>query len=244
MNRLMRAMVAVGVVLAAFAAAPAAAGSFTVTPYVWFEGLDGDGDVDGRLYTADADPFDVDHYDGGGAVTIEARGRLGSGSPAERWAFLGSVAAVDVDQETDDVGGPTAAGHVTAEQTMVEALVGYRLTRGGLYLVAGARSLDYDVALRGPVQASGSSDWIDPIVGLWYRADGRKWGASVQADLAVGGDSDDAYQVASLVYWHFHPIVSLTFGYKAIDMHYEDEGAGFRMHHVTKGPLVGLGFRF
>jgi hypothetical protein len=237
LNHWKRPMHAIGVVLVALAvAAPAAAGDFMVTPYVWFEGLDGDGNVAGRLWAADADPFDVDHYDGGGAVTFEAKGA--------KWAFLGSLASVDVDQETVDVGTPAGAGNVTAEQTMVEGLVGYRLTKGGLYVVGGARSLDYDVALQAPVVASGSADWIDPVVGLWYRADTPSWGISVEGDIGVGGDSDDTYQVASLFFWHFARSASLTLGYKALDMHFEDEGSDFRMKVVTKGPVAGIAFRF
>jgi hypothetical protein len=230
----MRSRYALGVALAALAgAAPVAAGEVTVAPYIWFEGLDGDGDVDGELYAVDADPLDIDHYDGGGAVSVDARG--------ERWAFLGSLAAVDVDQETVSVGG---ASDLTAEQTMVEAMVGYRLTRAGLYVIGGVRSLDYDVALRGGSNVQGSADWLDPVVGLWYRADAKRWGVSVAGDIGVGGDSDDTYQIASLFYIHLTRSVSLTLGYKALDMHYEDEASGFRMHTVTKGPLAGVAFRF
>lgn len=234
MNHFQRLMVAIGVLCAGLvSAAPAAAGDFMITPYVWFEGLDGDGDVNGRLWAADADPFDLDHYDGGGAVTVEAKG--------EKWAFLGSISAVDVDQETLGIAG---TNNVTAEQTMLEGVVGYRLTRGGLYVVGGARSFDYDVTLRGGGSTQDSSSWIDPVVGLWYRADARRWGVSVEADVGVGGDSDTTYHIGSLFFWHFSHTVSLTLGYKAVDMHYEDEGAGFRMHAVTKGPLAGLAFRF
>lgn len=224
-------MVAVGMVVLLAGVAPAAAGDFTLTPYVWFEGLDGDGDVNGQLWAVNADPLDIDHYDGGGGVAFEAKG--------ERWAFLGSVAAIDVDQEA--LGG---SSNVTAGQTMLEGVVGYRVTRGGLYVVAGARSLDYDVTLSGFGGGKDSASWIDPVVGLWYRADAPKWGTSLEADIAVGGDSDSSFQIASLLYWHFSKSMSLTVGYKAVDMDYEDQGAGFRMHAVSKGPLAGLAFRF
>lgn len=237
MNDLKRWSVAFGVGVAVLAGTvPAAYAEIRVSPYVWFEGLDGDGRVLDTLWAADADPFDLDHYDGGAAVTVEAVG--------ERWAFLGSFASIDVAQETVDVGTPSGVGEVEASQTLIDGLVGYRLTRGGLYVVAGARSLDYDVDLLSPVARSDSSDWLDPVVGLWYRADAPKWGVSIEGDLAVGGDSDDSYNIQSLIFWHFSHNVSLTLGYRALDAHFEDEGAGFRWRVVSKGPLAGLAFSF
>lgn len=132
------------------------------------------------------------------------------------------------------------------------AFYGLRRLGTGVDLSFGARvnTLQGEIAFKGPLglRVEQSKTWVDPLAGLLlHTAPGRALGLRVYSE--IGG-----FGLGSDFVWHIFPTVtiglgqraSLDFGYRWLDVDYEDgEGAErFTYDMLTQGPVMGLTFRF
>jgi len=168
--------------------------------------------------------------------------RLHSG----KWAFNLDYIYLNVSPASDV---PPAS--VDLKQSIAELSAGYAINPN-LELLAGIRYVDIDMNATinitpTPPTITGADDWIDPIIGLDYRAAlSDKWRFYGRADVGgFGVGSDLSYQLAG--YFGYMPSKSwnLYAGYRHLDFDYKsDNDKKFFYDIALSGPLVGVGFHF
>jgi hypothetical protein len=241
-------LVVLGIATVAMTGSTAAAQSssgewqYTIAPYLWAAGMDGAITVKG----VEAD-VDVPFSDIISDLHFAAMAHFDMKN--ERWVVSSDLIYVDLDSSTDVAQG-TATAAVT--QTLFEVAGGYRVSPA-VTLLAGGRWVDLTSGLRysGPnvgdsVEAGKS--WIDPLVGVHLIAPlAERWWIGAHGDIGgFGVGSDLAWQAYADVGFRASDLVSVIFGYRAIDMDYED-GSGrdlFRYDMLISGPQIGVAFTF
>ena len=154
-----------------------------------------------------------------------------------------------------DVQLPNLPGQVNIDATLDELIVEgawARQVRPGLDIILGARY--YELSNEVTVGAAGfrrrisdgSESWADGFIGLRGLANiSRNWIFRSRFDIGAGG-SDLVFNGNLLLDWRFSDLMSLLFGYRWLDVDYED-GQGqdrfkFDMRH--EGAVVALVFHW
>lgn len=173
-----------------------------------------------------------------------------------RWAVVADVIWMNLEQDKDGLGplGRTRAD-VELDQFIGELDVAYALD-DRLDAYAGLRYWDVDTDLTveggGPLgqTLSGhlSEDWVDPVVGLRYEWPlGAKWTLVARGDIGgFGVGSDFTWHTTAFASWNVFENASLLFGFRFLDVDYED-GSGsdrFMMDVLQGGPTAGFSWRF
>jgi len=123
----------------------------------------------------------------------------------------------------------------------------FNLNENALDLIFGGRfyGLETEIDIVGaPLRIDKDKDWADAMLGaryIWTITD--KWDFIARGDIGFGG-SDLALNLAGL--FNYQPLkhVSLLFGYRYMDIDYED-GSGadlFKYDMTMHGPLLGVNF--
>jgi hypothetical protein len=224
---------------------------FTVTPYMWLAGLEGDMTAEGTKSDVDLSFSDIwDILDIGGAVHLEAwKGDWG--------LFLDpTYMKLATDERIGDIKVDVEAElwivEFGAYRRILETPIGTDLDRsltvdayaGGRYWYLGN---EIDIK-NTPYEFDDSEDWLDPIVGSHIRA-----GLTDKVFLAFRGDvggfgisSDFTWSTLATVGYQLNPKLTLHGGYRALGIDYSD-GSGaskFGMNATMHGPIVGLSIRF
>ncbi len=133
------------------------------------------------------------------------------------------------------------------KETVVElgAIRSFEGSRIGVDALAGARyfRLASDAHI-GPMEQSTTKAWVDPLLGarLRFRLS-DKWQASLRGDLAgFGVGSELTINVVAIVGYTISERYSVGFGYRYLDLDYEENRA--EMNTATYGPVVGFAIRF
>lgn len=161
-----------------------------------------------------------------------------------RWAFLGDAIFVGL-------GAAGAAADVDVDQLILEG-VGVYMVTDRLGLLFGGRYVDIDneIVFRGPlgVRASGGDSWVDPVVGLGVESPmSEKWTFYGRFDVGgFGVGSELSYQVKLNLGYRPSERYSLRFGYRLLDIDYDDgRGADRFLYDVeTSGPNAGIVLHF
>lgn len=209
-----------------------------VSLYLWGAGMSGNmGNAAGSAPVDISFEDILDNLEAG----IMANYRLKKG----HWAFNFDYIYLNVSPSSDV---PPAT--VDLKQSIAELSVGYEVSPG-LELLAGARYVDIDmnaIINIGPMPTiTGTDDWIDPIIGLDYRASlSDKWRFFGRADVGgFGVGSDMSYQLGA--YFGYMPSKSwnLYAGYRHLDFDYKSDNDKKFFYDITlSGPLVGFGYHF
>jgi len=231
-------------------AAPASAQSdswqVTVSPYLMGASMSGNQVIRGRDVRVDVSASDIfSNLEFGAMGALVARkGNWGFGGDAI-WMALGST-----------VDRPTAVvGSVSADVDMNQgafAFYGLRRLAAGADVTFGARvnTLQGEIEFKGPLglRVDQSKTWVDPLAGLLlHTPPGSRVGLRVYSEIGgFGVGSDFVWQIFPTVTIGLGQRASLDFGYRWLDMDYED-GEGnerFAFDMLTQGPVVGFSFRF
>jgi hypothetical protein len=232
----------------ALLAAPAAAETsddwqHTMAVYLMAAGMDGEVGVGTVSADADLEFSDIlDHLKMGTMAAYAAeRGPL---------AFGLDVIYMNLEADAELVG---VGLHVEVDQATVSVDLAYELTES-IEVLGGARfnDIDTDIAVTSPtgdVQTAGRSEsWVDPYVGGRLTLPfASNWDFVARAD--VGGfdvGSELAWQLVARVNWHASEHFVVTFGYRILDVDYDD-GEGddrFLFDVQSAGPLLGAAWRF
>ncbi len=230
----------IALALALAAAAPVArAEDWKYDLYVYglgaaVDGTVGLGPVDGAVDVSFSDI--LDNLELGAMVSFRAR--------KDDWAVM-------VDAIYGDLGAANEQVDIDIDQVIFEVDAAFRLTEV-LELLFGLRYVDIDTgfAFSGPlgIRASAGDSWIDPLVGLQLESPmGDKWTFGGRLDVGgFGVGTDFSYQAALHFGYRLGESATLTFGWRYLDMDYED-GDGldrFRYDTATSGPQVGFLFHF
>lgn len=226
---------------------PESGWTFTVAPYFWAAGMDGEvGQFGLPDVEIDASFSDIFHnLDFGAMGVVEAR----NGS----FGVLGDIMYVKL---SADQGVETrridADVELTSETFSALLAAEYRLLEGeggSLDILAGGRywAVSTDVDLSGAqldLSRSDGEDWIDPMVGLRGRANLTPeffltgWGM-------IGGfgvSSDFAWDAMGGIGYEISDTVSVIAGYRALSVDYQNDD--FKFDVTEHGPILGAAFSF
>ena len=229
---------------------------FSVAPYLWAVGLNGEQTVKGN--TSDIDASFIDIIEESDTIfALQAHFELHNGT----WGVFfdptfmtltmdGKVGPIDVDLDFDywlvEFGGVYKVASWPQEgdaDAVLELLAGGRYT-----------SLDADIdltATRFATSVSGKQDWIDPFVGARGLIPLTE-GVNLFLRGDVGGfgvGSDFTYNLVGTVGWDmtvFGNDATLHAGYRVLYQDYEDGSGADRFAYdiTTHGPMIGMNFRF
>jgi len=140
-----------------------------------------------------------------------------------------------------------------ANQALISMDVAYRL-RERVEVLAGLRYNDIETDLAvagvtgGPLLASRSESWLDPYVGARYTLPlADQWTLTLRGDVGgFGVGSDSAWQFVSRFNWQLGDSLVMIFGYRVIDVDYDDGANAERVVFDVRssGPVVGFGWRY
>lgn len=238
MNRTVGCMMAVVVVMSSAVSTRAQEGAwqFSVTPYIWCMGLDGDVGV-GRV-TA---PVDVEFADAvkdlklGGMLAVEANNGT--------WGVLADACYLKL---SDDTVTPAGDVGVEVKEWILRGAAVYRLYSSEktlLDLGLGARYVGTDVEMDWPSERadlSRSKEWTDPIVVARVRQHfTEKWFGVLEGDIGgFGVSSDLTWQLTAAAGYSISERVSMLLGYRYLDYDYKDDGFSYDV--ATGGVAVGV----
>ncbi len=223
---------------------------FTLTPYLWLQGTNGDLEVRGRDVHLDDSFLDMlDSSDTliGGFAHLEGR--------KDRFGFWieGNYSYTSTEDELK--GGIDT--RVRTGLTILEAGGFYTLAAGDLDAdrhwridaLAGVRYFSFNAKVDlGPLDAEKTQDWVDPLLGIGGQYDlGKDWTLIAHGDIGgFGAGSDLTANLYGLVGYRteiFGARVLSSFGYRGLYIDRSDgpaNSANFWLH----GPVLGLTFRF
>jgi len=217
---------------------------FNLAPfYLWAVSIDGDLTVMGNGQSLQAD-FDELASNLEGFFTVHFEGMHKSG-----FGFLTDVSYLNFGGQQATPGPPPLTLDVDLTFVMAELAGIYRfnLNENALDLIFGGRyyGLDTEIDIVGvPPRVDKDKDWVDAMLGaryIWTITD--KWDFIARGDIGFGG-SDLAYNLAGLFNYQPWKHVSLLFGYRYMDVDYED-GSGadlFKYDMTIHGPVFGVNF--
>ncbi|MBB2906691.1 hypothetical protein FHR76_003082 [Rhizobium sp. RAS22] len=156
---------------------------------------------------------------------------------------LPAGAAIDADVDTQEFMATVQAGYriVDADGFSLDALAGARF-----WHISNEVAVTASHPLIGSVSATHkeSFGWIDPVIGA--RAFfGLTDKLSVQAQVDIGGfgaGSDLTWSALATVNYIFTDTLSVSAGYKVLDVDYSDDGYVFDSR--LSGPVLGVTYRF
>jgi hypothetical protein len=230
--------------------------TFSVAPYFWMAGINGNVGLFGR------DPVSIDEsfsdiikdFEFGGMVVVE----LHNGT----WGVFGDIIYAKTDADgsvTGTVGGlPTTLSADVETFSFTGTVMGeyriYSQPNGTLDLMAGARiwdvNNDIDISLTqegAPIAALSGSDgsaWVDPIIGARgrYNID-EKWFLNGWGMIGgFGAASDITWDVMASVGYQWNERLSIAVGYRALGVDYDHDG--FVYDVVQHGPILGTVIKF
>lgn len=156
---------------------------------------------------------------------------------------LPAGAAIDADVDTQEFMATLQAGYriVDADGFSLDALAGARF-----WHISNEVAVTASHPLIGSVSATHkeSFGWIDPVIGAraFFSLTDK---LSVQAQVDIGGfgaGSDLTWSALATVNYIFTDTLSVSAGYKVLDVDYSDDGYVFDSR--LSGPVMGLTYRF
>lgn len=212
---------------------------YSLAPYIWGAGLDGTTGVGPVTSDIDLSFSDiVETLDGGLLVHFEAT----RGS----WTVLADGIYLDLGQDFD-------RGQADIKQTILELGGAYEV-KEDFEVLFGARWSDIDVQidrvgglLIPDIRVESSQSWTDPFIGgRWSPEISDRWSFQGRADVGgFGVGSDFTWNAALLLLFEQSERITWGFGYRVLDVDYEDDGTPrFVYDAQMPGLLVGVGFNF
>jgi hypothetical protein len=210
--------------------------SFTITPYLWAAGLDGNTAADGVGSEIDTGYsfLSLDNLDLTLAVGVEAR--------KGRWTVLLDGLYVEF-SDAFDRPGVNADAEVSGGY--FETSAAYPAARiAGLELVFGMRyvALESTVQLTPGPEGTASESWLDPLVGARFRHEfNDRWSMALRGDIGgFGVASDLTTNVSAIFGYRLTDAMTLRFGYRALQMDFAEDQ--FVLDAIAQGYAVGLSF--
>ena len=210
--------------------------SFTITPYLWAAGLDGNTAADGVGSEIDTGYsfLSLDNLDLTLAAAVEAR--------KGRWAVLLDALYVDF---SDDVDRPGVSAAADLSGGFVETSAAYPAVHvRGLDVVFGMRyvALESKVQLTPGPSASARKSWLDPLIGARYQHEfNDRWSVNLRGDVGGFGVASELTTNVSAVFGlRLTDAMTLRFGYRVLQMDFEEDQ--FVLDATAQGYVVGLSF--
>jgi hypothetical protein len=207
---------------------------WSVAPYLWAAGIDGNAGLGPLQTDIDVDFSDlVDVLAGAALIHVEAqRGDIG---------LFGDLVFLALESDADS---GSSRGEVEFDTTIVE--LGYLRNLSDVGVEFGVRYWDFDLDIQ-PTNLAAlerNQDWFDGFVGVRFdREINANWSWITRANLGAGG-SDLSYGVDTTFGRKLGP-GQFVFGLKLLDVDYERpsvRGIPFRMDTMFLGATIGYAF--
>lgn len=222
---------------------------YSLTPYLWFSGINGNIAVRGIPATVNASFSDLkNNLDSAFAFHFEGQKgdwgyfvdplyvKLSAGAESD-----GRSADIDFTQWLVEFGGINRLAYQPPD---------LRGKGGEIDLLFGARywNLNSSIDVNGVTKVSGTQAWVDPIIGLRYIGDlSRLWQLSARADIGgfgVGSHFSENFVV--LFGYNTSEAGRIILGYRWLGVNRTTgSGSDYFKYDVTyRGPILGYSFLF
>lgn len=246
MKRLIKtSIIALAAAIALFfsisAAAEDSGWNHTATLFLWGSGLDGSVGMGPTDVDVDASFSDLlNNLD----MAFMAKYR----AKKEVWAINAELMYVGL-EGTGSVGPVT--GTASLDQTIVELSGGYEV-QSGLDILAGVRyvKIETDMSSNLPLlNRSRSDSWVDPIIGMEYRAPlSDKWSFYGRGDIGgFGIGSELSWQLGATFNYQISERWYANLGYRILDIDYDNGKSGSDRYIYDlrqSGPVLGISAKF
>ena len=240
MRKLLTAAVAAAALQAAVPAAMAADDGFTITPYLWAVGIDGDIQARGEDANVSMDFQDVvDNLDMAGSVLLE--GNVGN------WVSYATVDYMSLDTGDVQTRFRDRDADLELDSTLATVATGYRVhmsERSTIDVQVGIRyaKMDTQVSIEGEGERDAENTIYDGILALRPRlALSKYW--SFSPTLSIGaGDSDLTWELSPQFVYDCACGFDVRVGYR--NLNYDFEKGSDSLDLTIKGPVIGFGFSF
>jgi len=210
---------------------------WSVTPYLWAAGIEGDSAL-GPIHSDVSVDFSdlVDVLAGAALVHVEAQ--------REGYGFFGDLVylSLEPDPETENVGGQI---QTQADTTIVEA--GYLRKGSRVDLEVGVRYWDFELELQPTTlpTINRDTDWVDGFVGVRNTRElSDKWNLTTRANIGGGGTSF-TYGIGLTFGRELESGSQFVFGLKLLDIDYQKSsvnGVPFSLDTMFLGGTIGYMF--
>jgi len=218
---------------------------YSIAPYLWFSGIDGQAGVNGIVADIDAPIGDlVDFLDFAGYLAFEAQ--------KGDWGYYADFEYLKLSGSESGPNGPLIDKIKTSlEQFRIDAGIKYRIFHNDnttIHLTAGAQYIYFstDLEIQGIQNTSidGSENWIDPVIGIALNHQfNDQWNAHVTANIGgFGVSSDSTWQVLAGVGYSINDCWTLIGGYRHQYVDYENDGFLYDLN--IGGPILGAVYNF
>jgi hypothetical protein len=210
---------------------------WSVTPYLWAIGIEGDAGL-GPIQTDVSASFSelADVLAGAALVHVEVQN--------DDYGYFGDVAymSLEPDPKTGNVGGQI--------ETQLDTLIvemGYLRKGSRAGLEFGIRYLDFDMELRPTTlpTVQRETDWVDGFVGVRTTYElNDKWNFTTRANIGAGG-SDLTYNIGLTFGRELESGSQFVAGFKLLDIDYADasvDGIPFSLDTMFLGGTIGYMF--
>lgn len=240
MRKLITAAIAAATLQAAAPAAMAAESGFTITPYLWAVGIDGDIQAHGEDTNVSMDFQDVvDNLDMAGSALLEAN--------VGNWVSYAMVDYLSLDTGDVQTRFPGRDADLELDSTLLTAATGYRIhmsERSTIDVQVGIRyaKMDTQVSIEGVGQRNADNTIYDGILALRPRlALSENW--TFSPTLSIGaGDSDLTWELSPQFVYDCACGWDVRVGYR--NLNYDFEKGSDSLDLTIKGPVIGVGFSF
>jgi len=218
-----------------------------LTPYLWASGLEGEVGSRGRSTEVDLGFSDiVKDLDGALMLPIELR--------KGRWGLLSELILIRLSKQSGTPGPLFGGVELGSDETLVQLLPFYRITPQepvAFDVLAGGRlwhssaELVFTPGVLPGVVVDATERWIDPVIGVRALADiGKRWRVHGFGDIGgFGIGSDLTWQLLGTIRYEIGTGTVLRFGYRHLDVDFEDEENGFIFDTGTGGWILGVTIR-
>mgnify|MGYP001033296740 CR=1 FL=1 len=215
-----------------------------LSPYLWASGLEGVVGSRGRSTRVDLGFRDiVEDLDGALMLPIEIR--------KARWGLLSELILIRLSSQSGTPGPLFSGVELGTDETLIQLLPFYRVVSQetvALDLLAGGRlwHIGAELIFRSDglpdVVIDATERWIDPVIGVRTSADiGKSWRVQGYADIGgFGIGSDFTWQLLGTVGYHIGGGTVLRFGYRQLDVDFDDRDNGFIFDTGTGGWILGV----
>lgn len=212
-------------------------------PYVWASGMGGT-----IRPTAGSPTLSFSKSFKDTLEDLDAAFFLSGAAQRGRFVVLGDFSRVVTSRAGTVAGGVPASGGI--KQTTLTLAAGYKVAQGprsSVDVFGGFRAfwLDAEVQVAGGAfAASPRRSFVDPIIGIRASALlAPKWSGVLYADVGgFGVGTESTVVVSGLLNYHINQRTTLTGGYRAMWIDYDDKGTLADV--MIGGPILGLSFRF
>ena len=218
---------------------------FSVTPYAWLMGVEGDATIDNQDFDFEREFADI-------VDDVSFAASIGGSASYDRFVFALSYDFAQIEKSDVSIPGG-GSGDFESDFQLLEAAAGYRVdgfSEGQHFdLMVGLRSLELDntLELSGGGTFEADQSLVDPIFALrsWVpvfpsKVDGLIFNPTIA--IGGGGDSDLVYELSPSLLYMIGDSFQARLGYRRVA--YQFESGDNELDVSFAGLLIGFGMHF